>query len=42
MFIKVEQNTDEWLDMRAGKVTGSEIAKIISNYGKSYGYPANK
>lgn len=40
MWYDIEQNTDEWLDMRAGKVTGSSIAKIMANYGKAFGKPA--
>ena len=42
MWIDCQQNTDEWLDMRAGKVTGSAIGKIMANYGKSFGEPAKK
>lgn len=42
MFHNVEQNTDEWLDMRIGKVTGSAVSKIMANYGKSLGEPAKK
>ena len=42
MWIDCQQNNDEWLDMRAGKVTGSAIGKIMANYGKSFGEPAKK
>ncbi len=42
MFYNVDQNSDEWLDMRAGKVTGSAIAKVMANYGKVFGDPANR
>ncbi len=42
MFHDIDQNTDEWLDMRNGKVTGSAISKIMANYGKSFGEPAKK
>ncbi len=46
----VEQNTDEpcpwcgktWMELRAGKVTGSAIPKIMANYGKAFGEPAKK
>lgn len=38
----IEQNTDEWLDMRIGKVTGSSCSKIMANYGKAFGDPAKK
>jgi len=40
MWIDIQQNTDEWLDLRAGKVTGSAISKIMANYGKAFGGPA--
>lgn len=36
----IEQNTDEWLSMRVGRVGGSSIGKIMANYGKSFGQPA--
>jgi hypothetical protein len=39
-FHNVEQNTDEWLQLRAGKVTGSGISKIMANEGKAFGQPA--
>ena len=42
MWIDCQQNTDDWLDMRAGKVTGSAIGKIMANYGKPFGEPAKK
>lgn len=42
MFYDIEQNTDDWLDLRAGKVTGSGISKIMANYGKAFGEPAKK
>lgn len=42
MFHDVRQNTDEWLALRAGKVTGSSVAKIMANYGKAFGDPAKK
>ncbi len=42
MFHDVEQNTDEWLALRAEKLTGSNIAKVMANYGKAFGEPAKK
>ena len=42
MFLDIEQNTDDWLILRAGKVTGSAIAKVMANYGKAFGEPAKK
>lgn len=41
-FHDIEQNTDEWLQLRAGKLTGSGFGKIMSNYGKAFGEPAKK
>jgi hypothetical protein len=41
-FHDVEQNTDAWLDLRAGKVTGSSISCIMANYGKAFGNPAKE
>jgi len=38
----IEQNTDLWLDIRPGKLTGSAIAKVMANYGKAFGEPAKK
>ncbi|MCP4493290.1 MAG: YqaJ viral recombinase family protein [Gammaproteobacteria bacterium] len=48
MFHDVEQNTDNpcpccgktWWELRAGRVTGSTIAKVMANYGKAFGEPA--
>ena len=42
MWHDVEQNTDEWLALRSGLVTGSSVAKIMANYGKAFGEPAKK
>ena len=42
MWHDIQQNTDQWLDLRAGKVTGSAIGKIMANYGKPFGEPAKK
>lgn len=39
-WVNIEQNTPEWLQLRAGKVGGSSIGKIMANYGKSFGQPA--
>lgn len=46
----VQQNTDEpcpccgktWMELRAGKVTGSSIAVIMANFGKTFGDPAKR
>ena len=42
MFHDVAQNTDAWLELRSGKVTGSAVAKVMANYGKAFGDPAKK
>ena len=42
MWIDIQQNTDSWLDLRAGKVSGSSIGKIMANYGKAFGEPIAK
>ncbi len=42
MFHNIEQNTDDWLTLRSGKLTGSNIAKVMANYGKAFGEPAKK
>lgn len=38
----VEQNTDEWLRMRTGLLTGSNLATVMANYGKAFGDPAKR
>ncbi len=42
MFHSIEQNTPEWLELRAGKATGSAIPKIMANDGKAFGEPAKR
>ncbi len=39
-FHDIEQNTDEWIDLRIGKLTGSSIPKVMANDGKAFGDPA--
>ena len=41
MWIDIEQNTDEWLDLRVGRLGGSSIGKVMANYGKAFGKPAH-
>lgn len=41
-FIDINQNTDEWLELRGGKLTSSKMNVIMANYGKSFGEPAKK
>lgn len=38
-FLDVDQNTDEWLQLRAGKLTSSSLSKVMANYGKAFGNP---
>lgn len=40
MWLDVEQNTDEWFELRLGKITSSNFGKIMANYGKAFGNPA--
>ena len=42
MHHPIEQNTDEWLQLRSGHLTGSSIAKIMANGEKAFGDPAKK
>lgn len=39
-FHDVEQNSEEWLDLRMGKATNSNSACIMANEGKAFGEPA--
>lgn len=41
-FHDIKQNTDEWLDLRMGKLTGTGSKIIMANYGKAFGEPAKK
>lgn len=42
IFHDVEQNTDEWHNFRAGRLTMSKLACVMANYGKAFGEPAKK
>jgi len=42
IFHDVEQNTDEWMQLRCGKLTSSKLGVIMANYGKAFGEPAKK
>jgi hypothetical protein len=42
MWHDVDQNSDEWFQLRAGKVTASSLNKVMANYGKAFGEPAKK
>lgn len=39
-FFDVEQNTDEWYELRSKKVTSSALTNIMANFGKAFGEPA--
>lgn len=38
----VEQNSEEWENIRLGKITSSNFNIIMANYGKAFGEPAKK
>ncbi len=40
IFHDVEQNTDEWMALRTGRVTMSSAGKFMANDGKAFGEPA--
>lgn len=42
MWHDVEQNEDEWLMLKAGKLSGSSIAKVMANHPKAFGEPAKR
>lgn len=42
MFIDVRQNSEEWFNLRVGKATSSNFAKIMANEGKAFGIPAQE
>jgi hypothetical protein len=41
-FHNIQQNTDAWLNLRAGKISGSKLGIVMANYGKAFGEPAKK
>lgn len=42
MWVDVEQNSDTWFDLRVGKITSSNFAKIMANGADKFGDPAIK
>lgn len=42
IFHDVEQNSENWFELRTGKITTSNFAKFMANYGKTFGEPAQK
>jgi hypothetical protein len=41
-FFDIPQNTDEWFDLRAGKLTSSKLGLVMANYNKAFGNPAKE
>lgn len=41
-FHDVDQNSDQWFQMRSGKMTSSNLGKVMASYGKPFGEPAKK
>jgi hypothetical protein len=41
-FYDIEQNTDEWFDMRGGVLNGSKLGIVMANFGKAFGEPAKR
>lgn len=41
-FHDIDQNTDEWMELRGPRFTSSNSGKIMANYGKAFGDPAKK
>lgn len=41
-FHDIQQNTDEWFNLRAKKITGSKFNIVMANLGKVFGEPAKK
>jgi hypothetical protein len=41
-FVDVNQNSDEWFSLRGGRLTSSNLGKIMANFGKAFGEPAKK
>lgn len=42
LFHDVQQNTDEWEELRLRKATASNFSKFMANYGKAFGDPAER
>lgn len=42
IFHDIEQNSEDWLALRVGKLTGSSVAKVMANYGNAFGNPAKE
>lgn len=42
VFYDVEQNSDEWMQLRCGKATSSNFGCFMANEGKAFGEPAKE
>ncbi|WP_416398081.1 YqaJ viral recombinase family protein [Allohahella sp. A8] len=42
IFHDVEQNTDAWLALRVGRITSSNLSKLMAHEGKAFGEPAKQ
>ena len=42
IFHDVQQNSEEWFDLRLGKVTSSNFGKVMANLDKAFGKPAQE
>jgi hypothetical protein len=42
MWVDVQQNSEDWFDLRLGKITSSNFDKIMANEGKAFGDPAKQ
>jgi len=42
MWVDVQQNSEEWFNLRLGKATSSNFAKIMANEDKAFGNPAKE
>jgi len=41
-FHDIPQNEDEWYALRGGRLTSSNLGKVMANFGKAFGDPAKK
>lgn len=41
-FYDIPQNEPEWFNLRAGKLTASNLSKVMANYGNAFKEPAKK
>ena len=39
-FYDIQQNSDEWFDLRKGKLTASSFSVVMANHAKGFGVPA--